>query len=131
MYSNGAEFVCRSFVVDSFRTSRREGEIMTYFYCDFRNERSTSAAEVMHSILAQLLRQLHDRAVDPENVYNVLIEAKERGGGTQQCKGTRWTCISCGHIVQSEASGCPRRMQGYSEFLSTLSWQSKTTYNFP
>jgi len=59
-----------------------EGEILVFFYCDSRNERSTSPAAVMRSILSQLLRQLHGRSVDLGNVFDELIGAKEWGGGT-------------------------------------------------
>ncbi|KAF8427979.1 hypothetical protein L210DRAFT_805898, partial [Boletus edulis BED1] len=45
-----------SSVIDSFKRARGEGEIFIFFYCDFRNERSTSSAEVLRSILSQLLR---------------------------------------------------------------------------
>lgn len=80
-YSNGADSVCRSFVIDSFNKSWRDGGILTFFYCDFRNERSTSSAEAMRSILSQLLRQLRGRAVNPTNIFDDLIKAKEWGGG--------------------------------------------------
>ena len=73
---------CRSFVIDSFKKAWREGEILTFFYCDVRNERSTSSAEVMRSILSQLLRQLRARSVDLGNVLDDLMKAKEWGGGT-------------------------------------------------
>ena len=82
MYSNGADSACRSFVIDSFRKVRPEGEILTFFYCDSRNEWSTSPAAVMRSILSQLLRQLHGRSVDLGNAPDDLLKAKEWGGGT-------------------------------------------------
>ncbi|KAF8415255.1 hypothetical protein L210DRAFT_817912, partial [Boletus edulis BED1] len=81
---NGADSGCRSSVVDSFRKDlgRREGEVLTFFYCDFRTGRSTSSAEVMRSILSQLLRQFHGRSVVLGNVLDDLMKAKEWGGGT-------------------------------------------------
>ncbi|KAF8555697.1 hypothetical protein OG21DRAFT_818605 [Imleria badia] len=39
-----ADSDCRSFVVDSIKHKRRSGEELAFFYCDFRNDRSTSAA---------------------------------------------------------------------------------------
>ncbi|KAI9568426.1 hypothetical protein HD554DRAFT_766586 [Boletus coccyginus] len=74
--------VLASFVIDSFKEAWPEGEVLTFFYCDTRNERSTSPAAVMRSILSQLLRQLDDRSVDLGNVFDELIKAKEWGGGT-------------------------------------------------
>ena len=60
-----------------------EDEPLVFFYCDFRNERSTSASEAMRSILSQLLRQLRDSAADPEGLIDDLVKAKERGGATR------------------------------------------------
>ncbi|KAF8135794.1 hypothetical protein EV363DRAFT_1551923, partial [Boletus edulis] len=71
-----------SFVIDSFKKARREGDISAFFYCDFRNERSTSSAEVLRSILSQLLRQLRGHPVDLGIVLGALAEAKEWGGST-------------------------------------------------
>ncbi|KAG6372884.1 ankyrin repeat-containing domain protein [Boletus reticuloceps] len=73
-----------SFVIDSLKNDpgRCKGEILTFFYCDFRNERSTNSAEVMRSILSQLLRHLRGHSVNLEIVLGDLIKAKEWGGGT-------------------------------------------------
>ncbi|KAF8134005.1 hypothetical protein EV363DRAFT_1214744, partial [Boletus edulis] len=71
-----------SSVIDSFKRARGEGEIFTFFYCDFGNERSTSSAEVMRSILSQLLRHLRGHSANLEDVLGDLIKAKEWGGGT-------------------------------------------------
>ncbi|KAF8133974.1 hypothetical protein EV363DRAFT_1214661, partial [Boletus edulis] len=73
-----------SSVIDSFKNDpgRRKGEILTFFYCDFRNERSTNSAEVMRSILSQLLRHLRGHPANLEDVLGDLIKAKEWGGGT-------------------------------------------------
>ncbi|KAF8441584.1 hypothetical protein L210DRAFT_2081228 [Boletus edulis BED1] len=71
-----------SFVIDSFKKARREGDIFAFFYCDFQNERSTSSAEVLRSILSQLLRQLRGHSVDLGILLDALTEAKEWGGGT-------------------------------------------------
>ncbi|KAF8440036.1 hypothetical protein L210DRAFT_808616, partial [Boletus edulis BED1] len=47
--------VLASSVISSLETSLRKGEILAFFYCDFRSERSTSSAEALRSILSQLL----------------------------------------------------------------------------
>lgn len=60
----------------------RKGEILTFFYCDFRTERFTSTAEVLRSIVSQLLHQLRGRVVDLGNVFSDLIREKKWGGGT-------------------------------------------------
>ena len=78
--SDATNSFCRSFVIDSFRKAQREGEILVFFYCDFRNERSTTSAEALRSILSQLLCQL--RSLDLGNVCDDLMKAKEWGGGT-------------------------------------------------
>ena len=67
----------RSSVIHSLETSSRKGEILAYFYCDFRSERSTSSAEALRSILFQLLRELHANAIDPANILKDLVKAKE------------------------------------------------------
>ena len=79
----GADILCRSSVIHSFETSPRNGEILAYFYCDFRSDRSTSSAEVLRSILSQLLCGLRGSAIDPESLFKDLIKAKERGGATR------------------------------------------------
>lgn len=56
--------------------------MFAFFYCDFRNERSTSAAEVMRSILSQLLCQLRGGGLDVGGLINDMVTAKERGGAT-------------------------------------------------
>jgi hypothetical protein len=66
-------------VIESIKNSLQDGEVLVYFYCDFRNERSTSAAEVMRSLLSQLLQRFHRHAVHPGDLINELIE--ERDGG--------------------------------------------------
>ncbi|KAH0833905.1 hypothetical protein J3R83DRAFT_11089 [Lanmaoa asiatica] len=76
------EEILNSSVIDSLSTSRREGEILAFFYCDFRNDRSTSSAEFIRSILSQLLRELRGSAVNPGSLIEELIKAKERGGST-------------------------------------------------
>ncbi|KAG8215995.1 hypothetical protein J3R82DRAFT_7986 [Butyriboletus roseoflavus] len=65
-------------MIDGLKSSLRDGEVLAYFYCDFRNERSTSSAEVMRSLLSQLLRQLSSHITDPGNLIDELaIETAE------------------------------------------------------
>lgn len=50
-----------------------------FFYCDFRNGRSTSPAEVMRSVLSQLFCHLRDHGVDPGDLLNKILEQKSKG----------------------------------------------------
>ncbi|KAG6377683.1 ankyrin repeat-containing domain protein [Boletus reticuloceps] len=75
--------VLASSVINSLETSLCKGEILAFFYCDFRNERSTSPAEALCSILSQLLRRLHGSTVNPVALLEALVKAKERGGSVR------------------------------------------------
>lgn len=61
-------------VIENLKDSLKDGEVLVFFYCDFRNERSTSAAEVMRSILSQLLQQFGWDGVN----HGGLIDELER-----------------------------------------------------
>ncbi|KAF8452441.1 ankyrin repeat-containing domain protein [Boletus edulis BED1] len=74
--------VLSAFVIDDLKGSLQDGEVLAYFYCDFRNERSTNAAEVMRSLLSQLLQRFHHRALDPGDLIDELIERKDGGAST-------------------------------------------------
>ena len=69
-------------MIDSLKSSLEDGEVLAYFYCDFRNERSTSAPEVMRSLLSQLLQRFHRHAVDPGDLIDELIEERDGGAST-------------------------------------------------
>lgn len=69
-------------VVDGLERALQDGEALVFFYCDFRNERSTSASEVMRSLLSQLLQQLDRNAVDPGDLIDELIQQKDEGAST-------------------------------------------------
>ena len=69
-------------MIDSLKGSLEDGEVLAYFYCDFRNERSTSAPEVMRSLLSQLLRRFHRHAVYPGDLIDELIEKRDGGAST-------------------------------------------------
>ena len=73
---------CRSSVIHSLETA--EGETFLFFYCDFRNEQSTSSAEVLSSILSQLLRKLGGSTPNLASILQDLVKAKERGGSTRK-----------------------------------------------
>ncbi|KAF8435389.1 hypothetical protein L210DRAFT_877801, partial [Boletus edulis BED1] len=72
----------RSSVINSLQVSRHDEELLAFFYCDFRNERSTHSAEVMRSILSQLLRQLRGGGVHLGSRLYDLIKEKERDDAT-------------------------------------------------
>ena len=67
---------CSASVVDGLKSSLQDGEVLAYFYCDFRNERSTSAAEVMRSLLSQLLQQFSSYTADPGDLIVELAKQK-------------------------------------------------------
>ncbi|KAH0831165.1 ankyrin repeat-containing domain protein [Lanmaoa asiatica] len=69
-------------VIEGLKDTLQYGEVLAYFYCDFRDERSTSAAEVMRSLLSQLLQQLRRHAVDPGGLIDELVEERDGGGST-------------------------------------------------
>ena len=69
-------------MIESLKDSLQDGEVLGYFYCDFRDERSTSAAEVMRSLLSQLLQHLRRQMVDPGDSIDELAEEKDEGAAT-------------------------------------------------
>lgn len=54
------------------------GERPVYFYCDFRQERTTDGATVLRSLLVQLLRQAHN---EWNSEFTVLFRRKLDGAG--------------------------------------------------
>ena len=69
-------------MIDDLESSLQDGEVLAYFYCDFRDERSTSAAEVMRSLLSQLLQQFTRHAVDPGELIDALTVKMDGGAPT-------------------------------------------------
>ncbi|KAI9567489.1 ankyrin repeat-containing domain protein [Boletus coccyginus] len=65
--------VLASFVVNSLKNKLRSGEALAFFYCDFRNDRSTSTAEVMRSLLSQLLRHTHNENIGLGELLDDLV----------------------------------------------------------
>ena len=49
-------------MIERIRKTLQDGESIVFFYCDFRDERTTRAAVVMRSILSQLLCKLRNGA---------------------------------------------------------------------
>jgi len=54
-----------------------DGELLVYFYCDFRTKRSTSAVEVMRSILALLISRLSVATLDSEDLLDDLLKESD------------------------------------------------------
>ncbi|KAF8556663.1 ankyrin [Imleria badia] len=67
-------------VIDGLERTLHEGELLACFYCDFRSERCTAAAEVMRSLLFQLSRGFGDLGVDPGDILDSLNKEKRRNG---------------------------------------------------
>lgn len=65
-------------VIENLKDSLKDGEVLVFFYCDFRNERSTSAAEVMRSILSQLLQQFGWDGVNHGGLIDELLERRNQ-----------------------------------------------------
>ncbi|KAG8215975.1 hypothetical protein J3R82DRAFT_7958 [Butyriboletus roseoflavus] len=82
-------------VIDSLKGSLQDGEVLAYFYCDFRNEQSTSTAEMMRSLLFQLLQQLQvgSHIADPGDLIDEL--AKEKGTTVSSSARNFTRYISC------------------------------------
>ncbi|KAF8840056.1 hypothetical protein BDN67DRAFT_1011775 [Paxillus ammoniavirescens] len=90
--------VLASSVIDQLKSSLRDGEVLAFFYCDFRNERSTSAAEVMRSLLTQLLRLANADGVDCRDAVPELVERKAEGT-EPPCDMKLLTCL-VRHVAQ-------------------------------
>ena len=69
-------------VIEGLESALQDGETLVFFYCDFRNERSTSASELMRSLLSQLLQQLDRHMVDPGGMVDELIKQRDEGAST-------------------------------------------------
>ncbi|KAG9311679.1 ankyrin repeat-containing domain protein [Chiua virens] len=69
-------------VIENLKEALEDGELLAFFYCDFRSERSTSAAEVLRSLLSQLLRQSSWNVVDHEDLIDELVKQSDEGSST-------------------------------------------------
>ena len=70
---------CSASTIEHVKNTLEDGEVVVSFYCDFRNERSTSSAEVMRSLLSQLFRHFRDRSINPGDLPNKILEQKSEG----------------------------------------------------
>jgi len=80
--STGTNPCDSSSVIDGLESSLQDDEVLAYFYCDFRDERSTNAAEVMRSMLSQLLRQFTRHAGDAGDLIDALTMKMDGGAST-------------------------------------------------
>lgn len=69
-------------MIEDLKDNLQAGDVLGYFYCDFREERSTSAAETMRSLLSQLLQHLRRQMVDPGDLIDKLVEERDEGAST-------------------------------------------------
>ncbi|KAF9235441.1 hypothetical protein BU15DRAFT_77937 [Melanogaster broomeanus] len=70
--------VLASGVIDTLSSGLADDETLAYFYCDFRNSRSTSTMEVLRSLAKQLL---WNSETDWLPSFPELVVRKERGTG--------------------------------------------------
>lgn len=67
-------------VIEGIRETLQDEEFIVFFYCDFRDEHTTSAAAVMCSILSQLLRKLRNgTGRDLIQLVNDMVNGKTEG----------------------------------------------------
>ncbi|KAF8128860.1 ankyrin repeat-containing domain protein [Boletus edulis] len=62
--------------------SLQDGEVLAYFYCDFRNERSTKRRRSDAFIALPAATTIHHRALDPGDLIDELVERKDGGAST-------------------------------------------------
>lgn len=74
------DFSFSASVIEALERSLEDGEFIAFFYCDFRSERSTDAAQVMRSLLSQLIHRFRDGTVEPGDVLYDLIKERRRSG---------------------------------------------------
>ena len=70
---------CRASTIEHLKTTLENGEVIVFFYCDFRDERTTSPAKMMCSLLSQLLRHCRHRGVDPGDLLDKILKQKSEG----------------------------------------------------
>ncbi|KAF9237451.1 hypothetical protein BU15DRAFT_75996 [Melanogaster broomeanus] len=70
--------VLASTVIDSLSSGLADDETLAYFYCDFRNPRSTSTMEILRSLTTQLLWNSN---IDWLSSFPELVMRNERGTG--------------------------------------------------
>ena len=70
---------CRASTIEHLKTTLEDGEAVVFFYCDFRDERTTGPAKMMCSLLSQLLRHCRHRGVDPGDLPDKILKQKNEG----------------------------------------------------
>ena len=66
-------------MIEYLEGTLEDDEILIFFYCDFRCERSTDVAEVMRSLLSQLLQCSLHHTDESKDLIDDLVEAGEKG----------------------------------------------------
>lgn len=69
----------RASTIEHLKRTFEDGEIVIFFYYDFRDERSTSPTEMMRSLLSQMFRQFRICGVDPGDLPNKILQQKSEG----------------------------------------------------
>ena len=85
-------------MIDGLKSSLQDGEVLAYFYCDFRNERSTSATEVMRSLLSQLLQQFNSHIADPGDLIDELAKRKCKAMSASATNVARYVSRTAKHF---------------------------------
>ena len=71
--------VCSASTIEHLKNTLRDGEVMVFFYCNFRNELSRSSTQLMRSLLSQLFCHIDDHGIDPGDLPNKILEGKSKG----------------------------------------------------
>ncbi|KAF8427221.1 hypothetical protein L210DRAFT_3652657 [Boletus edulis BED1] len=95
--------VLASSVINDLDHTKKDGELLVYFYCDFRTARSTSCVEVMCSLLAQLTEQLCPIVMDPEAFLDELLK------GADSRVDTFYSVDGLARYLSRVAELCPRK----------------------
>ncbi|KAF9234572.1 hypothetical protein BU15DRAFT_65568 [Melanogaster broomeanus] len=79
--------VLASAIIDNLSGGLADNGTLAYFYCDFRNPRSTSTMEVLRSLTVQFLRKLQSDWLSSKP-FSELVTRKEEGAGPPVDIGT-------------------------------------------
>ncbi|KAI9566724.1 ankyrin repeat-containing domain protein [Boletus coccyginus] len=93
--------VLASSIINDLNNMKKDGELLVYFYCDFRTGRSTSSVEVMRSLLAQLTKHLCDAMMDPEPLLDELLK------GANSHVHSFYSVKGLAHYLSKVAGSCP------------------------
>ena len=98
-----ADYASSSSVINDLHDTKNDGEILVYFYCDFRTKRSTSALEVMRSLLALLTESLCRIITDPEALLDELLK------GADSRVHPFYNVKALAHYLSKVVQLCPRK----------------------